>query len=100
LFRLAEVLPDNLRPVDDEECGVGLAGHGAREESLSGSRRTVKQHSLWGVDAETGEEFWMLERELDHLADLVDDGADAADVVVADPSRHGLLWRSVLREDV
>ena len=64
--------------------GVDLGGHRLRNHRLPGAGGAVQQHALGWVDAEPSEEFGVLEGQLDHLTDLLQLLADAADVLVGD----------------
>ncbi len=44
----------------------------------------MQQHALRRIDAETLEQLWVAQGQLDHLADLIDGVAEAADIVVGD----------------
>ena len=44
----------------------------------------VKQHAFGRVDAETAKQFWMLQREFNHLANLLQLLTNATDVLVGD----------------
>ena len=59
------------------------------EPGLAGARRAVQQHALGRIDAEPGEQFGIAQRQLDHLAQLADGVAHAADVVVVDVGAAG-----------
>ncbi len=74
-----------------EDLCFGFVGDGAREARLAGARRPVKQYPLGRIDAEPLEQLGMAQRQLDHLADLVDRGAEPADVVVGDVGAARLL---------
>ncbi len=74
----------DLGPVDGEELGVALVGHRLREARLAGARRAVQQHALRRIDPETGEQLGIAQRQLDHLAQLLDGVGHSADVVVVD----------------
>ena len=85
---LAVVAAHDFGPVDDGEVGVGLVGDCPRQQRLACAGRPVQQHALRRVDAEPREQLGVLERQLDHLADLVHGVAEAADVVVGDADRR------------
>ena len=60
---------DEIRTGDAEERHVGLAGHGARQQGLAGSRRSDQQHALGNTAAELLE-LLRFAQELDDLAQL------------------------------
>ena len=74
----------DLRPVDEEELRVALVRHGAGEPRLAGAGRAMEQHALGRLDAQPLEQFGIAQRQLDHLAELVDRGGHAADIVIGD----------------
>ena len=78
-------------PGDVEEVGVALVGDGAGEPGLAGAGRAVEQHALGRIDAEPLEDLGIAQRQLDHLAQLVDGRADAAEIVIGDVGAAGLL---------
>mmetsp|Transcript_30444 Transcript_30444/g.64131 ORF Transcript_30444/g.64131 Transcript_30444/m.64131 type:complete len:464 (+) Transcript_30444:1281-2672(+) len=94
LLRLLERLPQiglrlprhfghDLRPVDEEEEGPRLVGHGPGDERLPTARGAVQEHSPGGLDAQSLEERRVPQRQLDHLPDLGHLLPAAAHVVVA-----------------
>lgn len=66
------MLAHDLRSVDHEDARVRLIGHRAGEEGLPGSRGALKEDSLWRIDPEPLKELRMFQRQLDHLAHLLD----------------------------
>ncbi len=74
-----------------EEFGVALVGDRAREPRLAGAGRAVEQHALGRLDAEPLEQFGIAQRQLDHLADLVDRVAQSAEIVIGDVGAARLL---------
>jgi hypothetical protein len=56
----------------------------------------MQQHALGRIDAEPLEQFWVTERQFDHLAQLVDRLRHAADIVVGDVGAARGLWLLVL----
>ncbi len=67
-----------------EELRLALIGDGARQQRLAGPGRAVQQHALGRVDAQALEQLGMAQRQLDHLAQLVDRVLHPAEVVVGD----------------
>ena len=51
---------------------------------LAGAGRAVQKHALGRIDSEPLENLRVAQRKLDHLAKLVDRGADAAEIVIGD----------------
>ena len=91
LLALAISRAHDLRPGDMEEIGLAFIGDGAREARLAGAGRAVQQHALGRIDAEPLENLGIAQRQLDHLAELIDGRADAADIVISDVGAAGLL---------
>ena len=71
---------DEVGAGDREERHVGLAGDGAGEQGLAGSRRAHQQHALGDAAAELLELLGLLE-ELDDLLQLLLGLLDAGDVL-------------------
>ena len=84
LLALAIGRTHDLGPVDREEVGVALARDGLCQPGLAGARRAVEQHALGRIDAQPAEQFGIAQRQFDHLAQLADGIAHAADVVIVD----------------
>ncbi len=82
LFALAITRAHDLGPIDGDEGRVAFVGNRLGEPGLAGSWRAVEQHSLGRIDPQAGEQFGIAQRQLDHLAQLLDGVADPADVVV------------------
>ena len=74
-----------------EEVGVALVGDGAGEPRLAGARGAVEKHALGRIDPEPLEYLRVAQRELDHLAKLVDRRSDAAEIVIGDVGSALLL---------
>ena len=74
---------DEVGAADREERHVGLAGDGAREQRLAGSRGAHQQHALRNAAAELLELLRLLE-ELDDLLELFLRLVDAGDVLERD----------------
>mmetsp|Transcript_24072 Transcript_24072/g.37883 ORF Transcript_24072/g.37883 Transcript_24072/m.37883 type:complete len:252 (+) Transcript_24072:1544-2299(+) len=66
-FTIASHLRHNFGTVDEEEESAGFVRDGLCDQRLTGSRRTMEQHSLGGLDTESLEQRRVTERELDHL---------------------------------
>ena len=88
---LARQLAHDLRAVDEEEEGARLVGDGARYQRLARARRSEEQDAARRLHADRLEELRMTQRQLDHLLDLGELFAHAADVVVADLVERALL---------
>ena len=84
LFGFTVVLRDDFRTVDALEVGVDLGGDRFRDHGLPRSRRTVEKNTLWRVNAEPTEQFWMLEWQLNHLTDLLKLLTYSTDILVGD----------------
>ena len=84
LLGFTVVLRDDLRTVDALEMSVDLRGDGLGDHGLPGAGRAVKQHTLRRVDAESAEQFRMLERQLDHFPHLEQLLTDASNILVRD----------------
>ena len=82
LFGFAVVLAHDLGTGDVEELRLRLVGDRPCQPGLAGARRAIEQHTLRRVDAKALEELRMAQRQLDHLAHLIDGAAEAADVVI------------------
>jgi len=82
LLAFALVLGDDLRAVDDLEVGVDLVGDGLGDEGLARARRAVQQDAGGRLDTELPEQLRLRERQLYHLADLLEFLVEAADVLV------------------
>mmetsp|Transcript_4031 Transcript_4031/g.11812 ORF Transcript_4031/g.11812 Transcript_4031/m.11812 type:complete len:432 (-) Transcript_4031:97-1392(-) len=80
---LASHLGHDLRPVDEEEEGPSLIGHGAGDQSLARPRRPVQEDTAGGLDTESLEQSRVAQGQLDHLADLSHLPAASTNVVVA-----------------
>ena len=98
LLRFAIVFPHDLRAVDGGEAGVGFVGHRPGEERLPRARRPVQENTAGGIDPQPGEQLRVLQGQLDGLLDLLDDGADAADVIVGHDADRAALLARVLGE--
>ena len=84
LFGLAIGAAHDFRTVDQKEFGLALVGDGAGKAGLAGAGRAIEQHALGRIDAEALEQLGVAQRQLDHLAQLVDGVAHAANIVVGD----------------
>jgi hypothetical protein len=91
LFRFAIGAAHDLRTVDQEEAGVALVGDRACKPRLAGARRPMEQHALGRIDAQPLEQLGIAQRQLDHLAQLVDCSCHAADIVISDVGAAQLL---------
>ena len=91
LLALAIGRAHDLRAGDVEEIGVAFVGDRAREPRLAGAGRAVEQHALGRIDAEPLENLGIAQRQLDHLAQLVDGRAHAAEIVIGDVGAARLL---------
>jgi hypothetical protein len=81
-----------------EEARIAFVGDGARKPRLAGPGRPVEEHALGWIDAQPLEDFGVAQRQLDHLAQLIDRGADAADIVIGDVGAAGLLFVGIFGE--
>ena len=59
---LAIELMDDLRAAHRIEIGLGFMRDGARDQSLSASRRTMEQYALWGIDTQLLEDLRIAQR--------------------------------------
>src|SRR5436309_630692 len=82
---LPVVLRHDLRALNRIEVRARLVRDGLRDEGLARPRRAIKEHPFRWIDAEPLEQFRVLQRELDHLADFHQLLFQPADVLV----RHG-----------
>src|SRR3546814_18398129 len=82
LFGLAIGAAHGLRPVDEEELRLALVRDRPRQPGLAGARRAVQQHPARRIDAQPAEKLGIAQRQLDHLAQLVDRVAKAAELVL------------------
>ncbi len=69
---------------DREEPRRAFVRDRARQHRLAGPGRAVQQHALGRVDPEALEQLGMAQRQLDHLAQLVDRVLHSAEIVVGD----------------
>ena len=72
LFALAISGAHDFGAGDMEEIGVALVGDRAREPRLAGAGRAVEEDAARRIDAEPLENLGIAQRQLDHLAELVD----------------------------
>eukprot|EP00760_Papus_ankaliazontas_P001924 PhM_4_TR10737/c0_g1_i1/m.81868 len=79
---LTNVFLHQLGANDADERGVGPVRNGTREQRLARARRSVQEHTFWGVNAEGFEALRLRQRQLDNLADLLDLVLGAANVCV------------------
>lgn len=81
-----------------EELGVDVGGHCTGQQRLAGAGRPVEQTALGRLDADAEEELGVLQRQLNHLAQLADLLAEAADSRV----RHvaGVLLRHLVHDGI
>ena len=86
LFRFAIARAHDFRAVDGEELGIAFIGHRLCEAGLAGARRAVEQHTLGRFHAQTDEQLWVAQRQLDHFAQGTDGFLHPPDIVVID---HG-----------
>ena len=104
LFRILENLPQVLlalaiplghdfRAADGYEVRPALVRHCPRKQCLACAWRTVKQHAAWRLYTQPFEKLRMPQRQLNHLADLLDNPFHPADVLVCD-SRHSTFFNS------
>ena len=84
---LAIVHVHDLRPLDRYEIGTGFHCHSLCNESLSRSRRAVKEDSARSRDPKFFKEFRMFEREFDKLPDPRDLVAQTPDILVGTDTR-------------
>jgi hypothetical protein len=59
-------------------------GNGTGQKRLAAAGRTVQQDALWRLHAQAVEHLGVGQRQLDHLADLVDLALHAAEIVISD----------------
>ena len=76
--------------------GVALVGDRLGEARLAGAGRPVEQHPLRRIDPQPLEQLGIAERQLDHLAHLVDRRAEPADIVVGDVGAARLALRLLI----
>src|SRR2546422_1345021 len=81
---LAVVLRHDLRALDRIEVRARLVRDGFRDQRLPRARRAEQKDALRRVDSEPLEQLRVLQRELDHLADLAELLLEPADVLVRD----------------
>ena len=81
---LTVVLRDDFWPVDALEVGVDFGGHRLGDHGLPRAGGPVKEDAFGRVDAETSEQFRVLERQLDHLTHFLKLLTDTANVFVGD----------------
>ena len=91
LLALAIGRAHDLGAGDVEEIGVALVGDRARQPGLAGAGRAVEQDALGRIDAEPLEDLGIAQGQLDHLAQLIDGRAHAAEIVIGDVGAAGLL---------
>ena len=82
LFGLAIGRSHDFRTVDQKKLGIAFIGDCPRQPGLAGARRAMQQHPAWRIDAKPGEELRITQRQLDHLAQLVDGVVQASDIVI------------------
>ena len=92
LLAFAIARSHDLGAIDGEEIGIAFIGDRLRQPRLARSRRTVQQHALGRINAETGEQFGIAQRQFDHLAQLLDGVFHPPDIVVID-HRAGIAGR-------
>jgi hypothetical protein len=71
---------NKLRSGQFQECGLGLGGASSSHQSLSGARRSVQENSLWRLDADVHELFFVRHRQHDSLDQLLDLLVQTADI--------------------
>ena len=81
LFRLAQPLGEQLRPLNRNKVDASLAGERMDQEGLPGSGRSVEKHAQVGGEAELGECIGVTKRFLDELRQPGLERSQAADVV-------------------
>ena len=84
LLALPVVLRDNLRAVDRSEVGFGFVGDRLGDQGLAGPGWAMEQYAPRRVDSETPEQDGVLQREFNHLTNLLQLLPNAADVLVGD----------------
>src|SRR5690606_11241169 len=99
-LRLAVEAAHDFRPGDVEEPGFALARNGASQKRLTGTRRPVQKDSLWRIDPQPLKEHRVLQRQLDHLVNLLDSVPEPAYVVVRNVGRPGLVRLHVLGQQL
>jgi hypothetical protein len=72
----------DLGAVDQMEGSIALVGDRPGKPRLARAGRAVEQHALGRIDAEPLEQFGIAQRQLDHLAKLVDRRGHPADIVI------------------
>ena len=83
-------------PLIRKKLASRFVGDGARQPRLAGAGRPVQQHALGRIDAEPLEQFGIAQRQLDHLAQLVDRRRHAADIVIGDVGAAAFLGLLVI----
>ena len=78
--------------MDRIEVGARLVRDGLRNEGLARPRRAIQEHALRRIDAEPLEQFRVLQRELDHLADFHQLLFQPANVLVRHGGREDLAF--------
>src|SRR2546423_10445509 len=79
------------------EVRIRLGGDRLREERLARPRRSVEEDAFRGLDSEPFEQFWVAQRQFDHLPHLADLLAEPADVLIVDlGDLRGFLLRRLL----
>ena len=82
LFRFAIGRAHDLGTVDEEELRVRFVRDRTRKPRLAGAGRAIKQQALGRLDTQPLEQLGVAQRQLHHLAQLVDGFGHAADVVI------------------
>mmetsp|Transcript_2801 Transcript_2801/g.8771 ORF Transcript_2801/g.8771 Transcript_2801/m.8771 type:complete len:381 (+) Transcript_2801:309-1451(+) len=76
---LSDVLLHQLTARHTDEGTLGVVSNGAGQQGLAGAGRTIQEHTLRLSNAQTFEEFWMLDGQFDHLLNLANLLAEATD---------------------
>ena len=83
-FRFPVVFGDDFRPVNTLEVGVDFGGHSLGNHGLPCARWPVEENAFRWVNAQPAKQFWMLQRQFNHLTNLLELLADATHVFVGD----------------
>ena len=69
-------------PLIRKELGVTFIGHRSCQPRLSGTWRTMQQHTAWRIDTEASEQLRITEWQFNHLAQLIDGFVQPANIII------------------
>ena len=84
LLSLTLHLGHDFWTIEEEEEGTSLVCNGLSDESFTGARRSIKEHTLGRLNTKSLEKLRVTEGQLNHFTNLCELLAHATNIVIAD----------------